>query len=193
MWYRSDIAYKRAASSNEHPYATTPFTMRQSSPDRSNDEISLKRHAGLVLALNTPKGRGVFASRSIPARTIIEESPVIVLPLQDLNGIKTTLLNDYTFNWPYQDHRTGKECKTQAVVLGLGSLFNHDSSHGQNVGWRRNLKSQSIIYTALRDIDVGEELCISYGAHVWFELKGKGEISESETDEWDAFGRIEWD
>ncbi|MCJ1404051.1 hypothetical protein MMC11_007275 [Xylographa trunciseda] len=92
---------------------------------------------------------------------------------------------------PYQ--RTGKERKTEAVVLGIGSLFNHDGSRGQNVGWKRNLESQSIIYTALRDIKAGEELCISYGAHVWFEVKDKDEGKETEADEWDAFGRIEWD
>ena len=61
------------------------------------------------------------------------------------------------------------------------------------MGWERNLKSQSIIYTTLRDINPGEELCISYGAHVWFEVKGKEEESERDTDGWDVVGRIEWD
>jgi uncharacterized protein len=54
------------------------------------------------------------------------------------------------------------------LALGLGSLFNH-SVRGQNVGWRRDLSNTCIIYTALRDIDVDEELCISYGSSLWFD------------------------
>lgn len=47
---------------------------------------------------------------------------------------------------------------TQAVILGLGSMFNH-SSHSQNVGWERDLKKEVVVYKALRDIQAGEELC----------------------------------
>lgn len=59
----------------------------------------------------------------------------------------------------------------QALPLGLGSLFNHSShSEGQNVVWIRDVSQQCIVYTAARDIDPGEELCISYGdnARLWF-------------------------
>lgn len=56
--------------------------------------------------------------------------------------------------------------KTQAISLGLGSLFNH-SSQDQNVGWERNLSTHTVTYTALRDIVQGEELCINYG-RLWF-------------------------
>ncbi len=51
---------------------------------------------------------------------------------------------------------------TQAVILGLGSLFNH-SSQNQNVGWVRDIPNRLITYKTLRDIKYGEELCISYG------------------------------
>jgi len=58
---------------------------------------------------------------------------------------------------------------TQALALGLGSMFNH-STRTQNVGWKRDTETDCIVYTALRDIQVGEELCISYGsARLWFE------------------------
>lgn len=69
-------------------------------------------------------------------------------------------------NWPIQDSRTRKVTQTQAVALGLGSLFNH-STHDQNVGWSRDLGAQCIVYRALHDIRAGEELCISYG-RLWF-------------------------
>ena len=58
---------------------------------------------------------------------------------------------------------------TQALALGLGSLFNH-STREQNVGWKRNTETDVIVYTALRNIKPGEELCISYGtARLWFD------------------------
>ena len=56
--------------------------------------------------------------------------------------------------------------RTQAISLGLGSLFNH-SSQDLNVGWERDINAQTISYTALRDIGRGEELCINYG-RLWF-------------------------
>ena len=57
---------------------------------------------------------------------------------------------------------------TQALALGLGSMFNH-STREQNVGWIRNTETDVIVYTTLRNVKAGEELCISYGsARLWF-------------------------
>jgi hypothetical protein len=55
--------------------------------------------------------------------------------------------------------RDGKRKITQAVILGLGSMFNH-STHEQNVGFERDVERQVITYRALRDIPAGEELCM---------------------------------
>ena len=69
---------------------------------------------------------------------------------------------------------------TQALALGLGSMFNH-STRDQNVGWIRNTETDVIVYTALRHIKAGEELCISYGsARLWFPDADAGNGSESE-------------
>jgi hypothetical protein len=47
-------------------------------------------------------------------------------------------------------------------------MFNH--SNMQNVLWIRNTEADCITYTALRDIEKDEELCISYGSsQLWFE------------------------
>lgn len=47
-------------------------------------------------------------------------------------------------------------------------MFNH-STLRQNIGWKRNTEIGVIVYSALRDIKSGEELCISYGnARLWF-------------------------
>ena len=96
-----------------------------------------------------------------------------------------TLLDSYTYTWP---DPSDPKIRTQAVVLGLGSMFNHSVRH-QNVGWTRDLDRQVLVYTALRDIEAGEELCINYGK-VWFQDTEAGDESdEEEADE--VLGRIE--
>jgi hypothetical protein len=85
-------------------------------------------------------------------------------------------------NWPYTPpsengyaskpansvaNGTKTPTTTQAIILGLGSMFNH-SKHEQNVGWERDLKNLLITYSTLRDIMKGEELCISYGIRLTF-------------------------
>ena len=61
-------------------------------------------------------------------------------------------------NWPVTD-QNGRQQKTQAVVFGLGSMFNH--SRKQNVGWTKDIAGLNVSYKALRDIQAGEELCES--------------------------------
>lgn len=62
----------------------------------------------------------------------------------------------------------------QALALGLGSMFNH--MRRPNVGWERDIATQSIRYFTIRDIMEGEELCISYRPKLWFDdADGPGE------------------
>lgn len=60
-------------------------------------------------------------------------------------------------NWPITD-REGNKKVAQAVIFGLGSMFNH-STQDQNVVWERDPERLIITYRALRDITDGEELC----------------------------------
>lgn len=69
-------------------------------------------------------------------------------------------------NWPIVD-ANGVRKIAQALVLGLGSMFNH-STHEQNVVWQRDEDRLVITYQAFRNIAAGEELCISYGSHLTF-------------------------
>lgn len=117
---------------------------------------------------NPPQtGRGIFAKTPIPKDTIIETSPVLVFtPLEVENHTTHTSLAHYTYYWPSP---TGSGPQSQAIALGLGSMFNH-SGVRQNVVWRRDVERGVIVYSACRDIEVGEELCISYGnARLWFQ------------------------
>jgi uncharacterized protein len=53
----------------------------------------------LIVDDTTGKGRGVFTNERIPANTIIEIAPVIVMQKQDREHIDKTLLHDYIFEW----------------------------------------------------------------------------------------------
>lgn len=71
-------------------------------------------------------------------------------------------------------------------------MFNH-STDDQNVGWTRKLDKEVIVYRALRDIHEGEELCISYGDHLWFvDADAEKSKAEPEVGE-EMLGRIELD
>ncbi|KAJ8060010.1 hypothetical protein OCU04_011621 [Sclerotinia nivalis] len=179
---------------------SSPQETPQKSPQQTTQGIPLSRSSSLTLILNTPKGRGIFASQPIPAHSILEVCPVLVLdPAENENHIRKTELYHYTYNWPYTP-KIQNTCKgtngapeppttTQAVILGLGSMFNHSALH-QNIGWERDVKNLLVTYTALRDIKEGEELCISYGSRLTFKDTEADALNEVE-DENEIFSRIE--
>ncbi|TKA42441.1 hypothetical protein B0A54_06891 [Friedmanniomyces endolithicus] len=135
-----------------------------STREEARNRIPLERSVPLYMLHNTPKGRAVHAAAPIPSGTTTDTCPVLILSRQENTAhIEKTSLYHYTYNWPLPN--TGK---TQAVVFGLGSMFNH-SSQRQNVGWMRDLEREVVVYKALRDIGQDEELCISYGDHLTFE------------------------
>jgi hypothetical protein len=109
------------------------------------------------------KGRGVFARRLIRRGEVIERTPVLMLPAG-------AALGDYCFEW-------GEG--TWALALGYGSLYNH--SYSPNARYD-DLNSRTKVFTALRDIDAGEEITVNYNGDpedrspVWFEvLEGTGQ------------------
>lgn len=74
-------------------------------------------------------------------------------------------------NWPYtppnSEFHAKAPTKTQAIILGLGSMFNH-SVIDTNVVWMRDFNNLTVVYKTARDIKQGEELCISYGDRLTF-------------------------
>ncbi|SAM05356.1 hypothetical protein [Absidia glauca] len=141
------------------------------------EPIRLPHHQlGLEFRTDPLKGRGVFATQAIPRRTLIDISPVLVFPADeyDLHG-QHTQLDHYTYKWQHG---------SMALALGLGSMFNH--ANEPNVGFFRDFGNSMIKYVALRDLAVDEELCISYGANLWFEDAAAAEqngVNEGEVEE----------
>ncbi|KAI0726233.1 hypothetical protein C8Q72DRAFT_847416 [Fomitopsis betulina] len=114
--------------------------------------------SGLRIEYSKVKGRGIYASRHIEPRTLIEISPVLLFTSAEYaeHG-RHTVLDHYTFRW-----RDGR----MALALGLGSLFNH--SQHPNLMYTLDSETESIRYITTRRIEEGEELCIFYGHKLWF-------------------------
>ena len=114
------------------------------------------------------RGRGVFAAEEIPAYTVIEISPVLVLSEKDRSLVEQTLLYDYIFAW-------GENGTRACIALGYLSLYNH--SYHANCDYEMDFDDELMTITTVRDIQRGEELFINYNAAVddaspiWFEAK----------------------
>jgi len=120
----------------------------------------------LYIGNSGQKGRGVFTSENIPAGTLIEVSPVIVMTDQDRTLIDQTLLHDYIFEW-------GVKKKQCCMALGYIALYNH--RYRSNCEYEMDYDRQVISIKTMRDIRSGEELFINYNGDwnnekpVWFD------------------------
>jgi len=104
-------------------------------------------------------GRGVFAVQPIPANTVIERVPVILIPKEQVFGNtaesrRSARISWYVFGWDGVTKRN-----YVALALGYGSIYNH--SYTPNA--RYTPESPDVLqFTALRDIAAGEEVTINY-------------------------------
>jgi SET domain-containing protein len=122
----------------------------------------------LFVAPSKNKGRGVFASEPIPAKTVIEIAPVIVMSRKERTFLDQTLLHDYIFEW-------GNEKDQCCMALGYVPLYNH--SDEANCDYEMDFENKIISIKTVRDVEAGEELMINYNGNwndnrpVWFEKK----------------------
>ena len=122
----------------------------------------------LFIAPSPKGGRGVYSSVDIPANTIIEISPVIVMSADQRKLLDQTLLHDYIFEWGH-DH--SKCC----MALGYIPVYNH--SYSSNCEYEMDFENDIMTIRAVRDIKAGEELFINYNGDwdckdkVWFHVE----------------------
>ena len=120
----------------------------------------------LQVKITEKKGRGVFTSQSIPAGTMVENSPVIVMKKEDRLHLDKTLLHDYIFEW-------GVNKDQCCMALGLIPIYNH--SYESNCEYFMDFDEQTMMVKTVRDIKEGEELTVNYngdwndGSRVWFD------------------------
>ncbi len=119
-----------------------------------------------VRETGTSIGRGVYAVDAIPAGAVVEIAPIILLEVAQQPFPQA--IRRLVFNWS-QAHF--------AMALGYGSIYNHADQ--PNLRYSRDLEQRIIRFTALRDIQPGEQLTISYNQTAagkaprergWFEI-----------------------
>ena len=99
------------------------------------------------------KGRGVYAEHPFRKGELVTEAPVIVIPQRQWKAVEATIIGDYCFAWGHQDRQA-------ALVLGIGSLINHAAT--PNCEPLRDEDRDVMRFVATRDINLGEEVLISY-------------------------------
>ena len=125
----------------------------------------IQRLPHIYFATSSLGGRGVFTSEAIPEGAVMEICPVIVLPREEVPVIHGTRLHDYYFSWGWNDD----QC---AIALGYGSLYNH--AYEPNARYQVDIDDETLEIIALRDIEAGEEITVSYNGDpedktpVWF-------------------------
>ena len=125
------------------------------------------RHHALYIADSPGRGRGVFTNENIPADTVIEIAPVIVMSGAERILLDQTLLHDYIFEWG--DDRLG--C---AMALGWIPIYNH-AVHS-NCEYFMDFEEAIIFIKTNRKVGAGEELCVNYNGDsgeekkLWFQV-----------------------
>ncbi|HEV7781886.1 MAG TPA: SET domain-containing protein [Chitinophagaceae bacterium] len=122
----------------------------------------------LFIAPTSQMGRGVFTSEDIPANTVVEVAPVLVMDKGERKLLDQTLLHDYIFEW---DTAKGQCC----MALGYVPVYNH--SYKSNCEYEMDIAQQQISIKTVHFIKAGEELFINYNGDwndsnpLWFEAK----------------------
>jgi SET domain-containing protein len=98
-------------------------------------------------------GRGVFAAEDILEGEVIEVSPVIVIPLDQVPFLDQTVLESYYYAW--ENH-----LKSAAIALGHGSLYNH--SYNPNARYEKRFDQSTIEFFSIRNIKKGQEIRVNY-------------------------------
>lgn len=106
-------------------------------------------------------GRGVFTAEAIPAGTIIEIAPVIIMSGEERKLLDQTLLHDYIFKWE-------TEKKNCCMALGYVPVYNH--AYQSNCEYEMDYENQLISIKTMREIVAGEELFINYNGD-WDDAK----------------------
>ena len=120
------------------------------------------------MAKTKKMGRGIFTSEPLPAGTLIELAPVIVMSAEHRVLLDKTPLHDYIFEW-------GQTLDQCAMALGFVAMYNH--SYTANCQYGMYYKQQAISIITVRNIEAGEELFINYNGtwndekQVWFDAK----------------------
>lgn len=125
-------------------------------------------HPAIYIKTTPGKGRGVFTKKRMGRGTKVEDSPVIVMEMDDFQKLDKTLLQNYIFDW-------GDRKRQCALALGYLSLFNH--SYESNCEYFMRYDKETMYIKTVKEVAAGEELTINYHGDwnnkkkVWFDVK----------------------
>jgi SET domain-containing protein len=114
------------------------------------------------------RGRGIFTREAIPAGTVVEIAPVIVMTPEDRKHIDKTIMHDYIFEW-------GDDQKSCIQALGYVPLYNH--AYESNCEYEMDYRKNIITIRTVRNVRKNEELTINYNGEwnskkpIWFDVK----------------------
>ena len=128
----------------------------------------LFQHPGLEVRKSNVHGYGVFTKEFIYKDDLIEDC---VVPYQTIEpGYEyldgklfrrnINVLEAYRFIGPKDDYG---QVRFWMVATGYAMVYNHKAE--PNIIWRHNINQRLISFSALRDIQPGEELCMDYGVN----------------------------
>lgn len=123
-----------------------------------------------VRYISEEKGKGAFAKKFIKKKTIIDVANVILIPNKDYNKIRKTVLYDYCYIWG----DSKKPGFKNAITLSISQFINH--SFKPNIKYLYDYKNKAIEFSAIKDIEEGEEITVNYNGKVkdktplWFNV-----------------------
>lgn len=126
--------------------------------------ICMKALPHLYITHTIAKGRGVFTGLDIPAGSLIEICPLILIPVSQTPLIDQTEIYNYYFKWDQE---------YLALALGFGSIYNHSEKPNARVIY--DFDTQEIQIESILDINAGDEITINYldeedpNHTLWFE------------------------
>ena len=120
--------------------------------------MNLKIAEKVEVKMTEFKGYGVFATQPIKKDELVEECHLITICTRR-NFIP--LLYNYIFRYP-----KGDNWEEVVIPLGYGSIYNHSNTPHAN--WKESKENKTFLFYALRDIEIGEEICTYYGGEEWW-------------------------
>ncbi len=103
---------------------------------------------------STIEGRGLFATRNLRAGTVVDLSPVLLIPPDQVDVVDETVLRWYVFDW---------DGESTGVVLGRASMCNHSPDPNAELFLEDAESGPMAELVVTRSVRRGEELLIDYG------------------------------
>ena len=110
-------------------------------------------------------GRGLFATQRIRANSLLMEAPLLLIPGDHREALRSTIVDDYVYEW--------EEDGTAALVLGVSSMCNHSDTPNAYL-WLVPDTSTAELWS-LSAIRRDDEITVSYRADgtdapLWFDI-----------------------